>query len=244
MRARNLCQGRQVKSRVEDPKPTMRAKHNDRAVRRAVWLVCLILGFTVAASADVIRRTVSYPPNAIAGWPSIDFDGDGASELSFDFYALGWESGGVMFLDVYGSQSTQVLLEDWRVLPLRAGDTVSLIPVSGQWQAAGSVWTWSSSSFPEPSPPPAGQGVGMPGYGDFMGIRFLSDSDWHCAWVRFGLLDAPSSPLPLPGWPSVLEYAYETFPNTPIVVPEPSTYALLLSGCFLFWFYERQKRMA
>ena len=66
--------------------------------RRAVALACLALGFTVAASADVIRQTVSYPTDALAGWASIDFDSDGALDLSFDFDGITWGSGGVMFL--------------------------------------------------------------------------------------------------------------------------------------------------
>ena len=210
------------------------------------WLYCLLLGFAFNNSADVIRQSVTFPPGAVAGWPSVDFDGDGIHELSFDFYALGHESGGVMFLDVHGSSSTEVVLQDWRVLPLRPGDTVSLTPVIGQWQPTGlqnSVWTLSFTSTPEVPPPAPGQGVGMPGYGDFMGVRFQEGSDWHYAWVRFGLLDASSLPLPQPGWPSVLEYAYETFPNTPILVPEPSVCALLLSGCALACLYERSKRV-
>jgi len=81
----------------------------------------------------------------------------------------------------------------------------------------------------------------MPGYGDFMGVRFLVGSDWHYAWVRFGSLD---SSAPLPYWPSVLEYGYETFADTPILVPEPSAFALILSGCALFGFFARQKGMA
>jgi hypothetical protein len=209
-----------------------------------VWLSGLVLGFTGAASADVIRQTVSYPPDALAGWASIDFDGDGALDLSFDIEGISWGSGGVMLLNVHTSQTTDVLLQDWGVLPLQTGDTVSLTPVMGQWEASGlrsSVWSKSFSSFPEP-PPPSGQGVGMPGYGDFMGARFLSGTDWHYGWVRFGPLG--TSPAPDPGWPSVLEYAYETFPNTPILVPEPSACALILSGCALLWFYVRQKGMA
>jgi hypothetical protein len=211
----------------------------------AVWLSGLVLGFTGAASADVIRQTVIYPPDALAGWASIDFDGDGALDLSFDIEGISWESGGVMLLNVHSSQTTEVLLQDWGVLPLQTGDTVSLTPVMGQWEASGlrsSVWSKSFSSFPEPPPPPSGQGVGMPGYGEFMGARFLSGTDWHYGWVRFGPLD--TSPAPDPGWPSVLEYAYETFPNTPILVPEPSACALILSGCALLWFYVRQKGMA
>ena len=210
---------------------------------RAVWLSGLILGFTGTASADVIRQTVSYPPDALAGWASIDFDGDGVPELSFEIEALGDESGGVMLLNVHSSLTTEVLLQDWGVLPLQAGDTVSLTPVTGQWEASGlrsTVW-FKSFSYSQEQPPPPGQGVGMPGCGDFMGARFLSGTDWHYGWVRFGPLD--TSPAPDPGWPSVLEYAYETFPNAPILVPEPSTRALILSGCALFCFYARQKGM-
>jgi hypothetical protein len=211
--------------------------------RRATWLACMVVGLTVAASADVIRQTISYPSNAIAAWASIDFDGDTTSELSFESYGIGNESGGVMFLDVHGSQSTQVLLQDWRVLPLQLGDTVSLTPVMGQWQTTGlrnSVWTTGLVSSPEAPSPPPGQGVGMPGYGDFMGVRFLDGIEWHYAWVRFGPLNASL----YPGWPSVLEYAYETFPNTPVLVPEPSAYALILSGCALLSFHVRRKGMA
>jgi hypothetical protein len=212
--------------------------------RRAVCLACFILGFTFATSADVIRQTISYPTNAVAGWPSIDVDGDTTPELAFEFYGVTYGSGGAIYLDVHGSQSTQVLLQDWRVLPLQLGDTVSLTPIMGQWQTTGlqnSVWTVGLLSSPEGSPPLPGQGVGMPGYGDFMGVRFLEGNDWHYAWVRFGSL---TSSTPSPGWPSVLEYGYETFPNTPILVPEPSACALIVSGCALFCFYVRQKGMA
>ncbi len=210
---------------------------------RAVSLACFILGFAIAASADVIRQTVSYPTNVLAGFHSIDFDGDGTTELSFESYGITFGSGGSIILDVHSSQSAQVLLQDWRVLPLYSGETVSLIPVIGQWQMTGygnSVWTAGLLSSPDEPPPPPGQGVGMPGYGDFMGVRFLAGSDWHYAWVRFD----PLNSAPLLGWPSVVEYGYESFPDTPIVVPEPSTCALILSGCALLCFYVRQKGMA
>lgn len=225
-----LHEQKQMKLRIEES-------------RWAVCLACMVLSLTVGASADVIRRTITYPSNAIAAWASIDFDGDTTPELSFESYGVGNESGGVMFLDVHGPQSTQVLLQDWRVLPLQLGDTVSLTPVMGQWQTTSlqnSVWTTGLLSSPEAPPLVPAQGVGMPGYGDFMGVRFLDGIDWHYAWVRFGPLNASF----YPGWPSVLEYAYETFPNTPIVVPEPSAGALILSGCVLFCFYARQKTMA
>ncbi len=208
----------------------------------STWLIGLVLASTVAASADVIRQTVSYPPETVAGWANIHFGGDDATGLSFEMTALGFETGGTMFLKVHPSQTTEVLLKDWGVLPLQAGDAVSLAPVMGQWGASGLesfVFSMSYTSFPE-SPPP-GRGVGMPGYGGFMGVRFLSATDWHYGWVRFGPLD--TSPAPGLGWPSLLEYAYETVPNTPILIPEPSARALFLSGCGLFCFYARRRTM-
>lgn len=242
---------------VQPPVYAMEPRLRVRAFRRAVWLFCLSVGLAADVPAKLIRQTVAYPPEAVAGWPSLDFDGDGIAELAFENYAIGHEMGGVMFLDVRGSPNTEVLLEGSRVLPLSAGTTVSLTPVRGQWQATGlqnSVWTWSFSSVPDtniiviggppvgdpPQQPPPGQGVGMPGYGDFMGVRFLSGSDWHYGWVRFGLLDSASLPLPQPGWPSVLEYTYETMPGTPVLVPEPSALALLATGGLLLIRFTRR----
>lgn len=209
-----------------------------RDVCRALWFGCLAFGCAVAANAAVVQETVHYPPGAIAGWSSIDFDGDGVPELSFENYAIGHESGGVMFLEVHGSQGTQVLLQDGRVLPLQVGDTASLTPVLGQWHTTGlqnAVWSYLFSTLPDALPPLPGQGVGMPGCGDFMGVRFMNNGDWHYGWVRFGLLDATSLPLPQPYWPSVLEYAYETLPNTPVLIPEPSTLGLLWFGWTVLW---------
>jgi hypothetical protein len=67
----------------------------------------------------------------------------------------------------------------------------------------------------------------------FMGIHFQIGSDWHYGWVRIrGRTAGPSDDgqqfyLNPPG--SILDWAYETRPDTPIfagAVPEPSTWAL------------------
>jgi hypothetical protein len=42
--------------------------------RQPACFACLVLGLAVAANADVIRQTVSYPTNVVAGFHSIDFD--------------------------------------------------------------------------------------------------------------------------------------------------------------------------
>ena len=206
-------------------------KHNSLF---AMLAVCCGLSLTPVSLAEVIHQTATYPPGAIAGWPSVDFDGDGTPELSFDFYALGHESGGVMFLVAHASANTEILLQDWRVLPLNWGDTISASS-SGQWRSTGyqtTVWTLSFSTGtpialtniftasgepvptdPPPQQPPPGQGVGMPGYGDLFGVRFFSGGNWHYGWVRFGVLGGSF----IPSWPSVLDYAYETNPDTAIL---------------------------
>ena len=57
----------------------------------------------------------------------------------------------------------------------------------------------------------------MPGYGDFMGVRFRRGNDWHYAWVRFGSLPDPSGLTSETLWPCVLEYASERRPGVPIL---------------------------
>jgi hypothetical protein len=223
----------------------MKSRIHDQNVSGTAILVYLMLAVAVSAKADVVRQSISYPPDAVAGWTSIDFDGDGVFELSFEVSGE-FGPGGVMSLDVFGSASTHVLLQDERVLPLQSGDTVLQSPVNGQWQATGShnsVWTVSYGSLPEAPPPPPPEGVGMEGYGNYMGVRYVSGSDWHYGWVRFGMLDIASPPLPPPQWPSVLEFACETFPDTAIMVPEPSSLALLIGGGLTIVWRTRKKRM-
>lgn len=200
-----------------------------RAVRPFAVVALCVLG-AVSAGAEVVQRTVPYPPEALAGWAGLDFDADGTNELSFEMLALGHESGGVLFLEVHTAGGTEVLCDRGEVVPLGAGNTVSLTPVLGQWQPAGlGVWVWSQPYSTEPGAPPAptGRGVGMPGWGDYMGVRFSSGQDWHYGWMRLGMLRSSTPPFP---WPSVLEYAFETLPNTPILVPEPSALGLLGLG--------------
>ena len=75
----------------------------------------------------------------------------------------------------------------------------------------------------------------------FMGIQFQIGEAWHYGWMRLHGTEWLSF-----GGTTILDWAYETRPDTPIfagAVPEPSTFALLLGGGVLMvWF--RRKRNA
>lgn len=72
----------------------------------------------------------------------------------------------------------------------------------------------------------------------YMGMEFQIDDQPHYGWVRVDV----SQPGLNGGW--ITEYAYDTRPGMPILagaVPEPSTWALLVSGgLVIVWF--RRKR--
>ena len=203
------------------------------------------LSFVAAARADVVWQTVNYPPNVTEGCSSVDFDGDGTPEVSFSIMGIGSEGWISWELTVSSAPDTELLLDSYYALPMQTGDAVTPRPALGQWQATGLqtyVWILNESSWPAdltniivvdpeiivvdpenptPGDPPAplvwGQGVGMPGYGDFMGVRFRRGSDWHYAWVRFGSLPDPSGLTSETLWPCVLEYASERRPGVPIL---------------------------
>jgi hypothetical protein len=182
------------------------------------------------AQAEVVRTLLTFDTNVVASWSPVDFNNDGVTDISFDSYVIStFDLGGsiTFFVNVVGNGDNQVLTQNGSVLPLDSGVTLSLTPVLGSWQNANSgpnLWTQLGGS---------GEliGMGAPGAGSFMGVKFEIDSDWHYGWIRFGAIDNPDSPLPPPSWPSVLEFAYETSPNALIVVPEPnilSLFAILL----------------
>jgi hypothetical protein len=190
---------------------------------------CCGLAFAHITNAEVVYHPFAYQPTPVFGCPCIDFDGDGATELSFESYGIGNESVVVFYLSTYGSANTEVLQQDGRVQPLNWGNPISATSSPGPWSGTGFgsvVWVQAFNTgtpiiiippggglvtnAPPPSPP--GQGVGMPGYGNFLGARFPLTDGWHYGWVRFGVPDGSSFFLP-----ALLDYAYESRPDTAIL---------------------------
>jgi hypothetical protein len=183
----------------------------------------LLIGKTV--KAEVVDTVLTFNSNSIASWTPVDFNSDGTNDISFNFYGItpnGIGSFATFFLNVDGDGTNQVLAQGSSVVPLNPGTTISLTPISGTWLDVNSgpnVWTQSGLSGQT-------QGVGASGFGNYMGVRFSVGADWYYGWIRFGPIPNESSDASY--LPSVLEFAYETMPNTPIVtpVPEPNFLAL------------------
>jgi hypothetical protein len=201
------------------------------------WLVCFgLLGCFVCSLRAEVRYRAILPGQTYDG---IDFDSDGASELTFTSYALtthSLEPSGTLFMRVVCSQDTEVLLNSGHVSPLGRAERLSPTPSHGTWGRAlsgSTVWT-----FPFTSPPPSGtniivvgddplgedpqqpipEGVGMRGYGSFMGVRFQRSGAWHYAWVHFGVRDAAPTALPSLDLPTVLGFAYESSADVAVEV--------------------------
>lgn len=139
--------------------------------------------------------------------------------------------------------TNEVLLNDFFVSPLSLGETVGAESASGSWVApvgfygAGVTFWWYSRSGREID----GQwlhsgwlaGVGDVGAG-YLGVRFFASDGLHYGWIRVrlpqsGFFVQPQSettsvsptasgptPIPLELVPVVVDWAYETHPNTPI----------------------------
>lgn len=195
-------------------------KWNDGVGRLSLSLVLALFVVCPQARTEVIDTVLTFPPNVSASWSPVDFDGDGVNDVSFSFYGIGTESSTSFVLEFAGNGKTQAVGQNGSVLPLNAGDTFSLTPAFGLWMDPGlERYVWIQLFNGQL------QGVGAPGTGDFMGVRFQTGSDWHFGWIRFGMY-TPPTPTPALPFSSVLEYAYETLPNTPIVVPEPQVWIL------------------
>ncbi len=139
-----------------------------------------------------------------------------------------------------GISSTADLLP----LPPRTvvGPAVSEYPgaVEGQWRG-GSIIV--SDYFPHlllpPFPTLVSSRLFKFGTTAHAGLRFEIDDETHYGWVLINEVDPNNG---LVGAAFVVEYAYETDPDTPIVIPEPSTVGLLaITGlaffvrrCYLF----------
>jgi len=230
--------------------------------RLALWL--MLAGWLASASRASAQGTIAYyRPNeplfnqATRGLVGIELDlnGDGQADCRFfdgsqDNYYFATDASGV------GSARLLVTLQGpydlgSDLVGLNEGVLISESMHPTLFWAAhdapnlyGRARVSSISIFDDVPvvPYPGGDFYGQTA---FMGIHFQIGSGWHYGWVRIrGGRWGDELTLRPPAW--ILDWAYETRPDTPIfagAVPEPSTLALLLGGGVLMvWF--RRKRNA
>lgn len=182
----------------------------------------------LSTNAEVVRTLLTFDSNVVGNWSPVDFNHDGTDDVSFNFYGIGTEESSSFVLEFAGNGNAQVIGQGNSALPLDSGETISLTPVTGEWMNPGLqkyVWITLFDGHVV--------GVGAAGSGDYLGVRFQIDSDWHLGWIRFGQLENPSSPLPPPNWPSVLEFGYETIAGESIITPVPEPKPWQLMGVLL-----------
>ena len=210
-------------------------KSESRRLARLLICFCVLCALICTVRADIMYRTV-LPGQSL---PGVDFDGDGAPDLTFTSYALtthSLESSGVLYMKVVCAGNSEVLLDAGHVLPLDRATLLSSAPDAGAWGrsvSGNTVWAFPFTSTPPSSTNivvvgegPDGEepqqlmpwGVGMPGYGGFMAVRFQRAEAWHYAWVHFGVRETAPASLPALDLPTVLGFAYESVPGIPVEV--------------------------
>ena len=190
------------------------------------------------------------PTSVNSSMTSIDIDGDGVDDLKFAIYASFQPPGSTPYGSYSpGFSSQRIFVEgstDSNVLQASVALDNSY---SGprKFSAMGSVgsaenWVGSNNqgvfnqgqSVILASNMPSGNWSGTEN--NTIGFRLKKGSDVHYGWLRVELVD-PTTPQGQIGFADglsdqiqIVDWAYESTPNTPIPVPEPSGLAMLAAG--------------
>ena len=191
-----------------------------------------------------------HPTSINSNYMPIDIDGDGVEDLQFGIYAS-FSSGGstspsyssqrmfVVGSTFSGVQQASVALDNSYSSP-RKFSAMSSVGSAENW--AGS--TNSEAVFNQgqniliSSNVPSGTWSGSEN--GTIGFRLKKGGDVHYGWLRVELVD-PTTPQGssqgssyfadgLSDQVKIVDWAYESTPNTPIPVPEPSGLAMLAAG--------------
>jgi hypothetical protein len=164
----------------------------------------------------------------------VDFDHDGQGDCSFLQSPL---PGGASALKISleGAQLAEVVADgSGNPLAVSAGTLIGPNPSSGSF-------TITSGTLYNGTTPPVGYfSPGTPGY---LGFEFTSglDDSLHYGWVQFETTSGdPNAPTG-----TVIDFAYDDSPNTPIVagaIPEPTSLSLLAAGAAGLAMYRGRRR--
>lgn len=236
-----------------------------RSTAVASSALCLLCGVLCVAFFQLCafgQGTIVY--SGFVGRPlgdsGVDFDGDGTVEFSFSaiYQSIGFNP--EFHTNTYfvtPAAHAALALDGGSVGLVSSGTPIgdSLSPV---WSSSSDAFALLTVSYVVPLPwPDPGYPTGSP-YGGpladagglaYLAARWQSSAGWHYGWIRligWGVAD-PDDPFVLYLGQLVADWAYNSMPGEPILagaVPEPSAWALLFSGGFVFFVYGRRKRMA
>lgn len=209
--------------------------------RSLFGILCVSIATLTAQSNVVYVNGPSFQAGGYREWNprGVDFDGDGTNEFLF------WSSGMICTADVptsgcswpfyiWTGNTNEVLANGFYVTPLSLGEITAPQPPASSWIApngfygAGIASYWYSLQGREI----VGQllhsgwntGVADEGVG-YLGVRFYSSGGAHYGWIRARLPQTSigTNGFPLELVPVVVDWAYETQPNTPIRVGDIGT---------------------
>ncbi|MBI1177860.1 hypothetical protein GC207_10540 [bacterium] len=179
------------------------------------------------AAGEVVR--VVPMPAVGPGYDSpnyVDVNGDGTEDFSFDLQALiptDYPTSGISKgLRVGLSSDSSVTGQSYYSAAVGVGEVIGSqlslglawltnaypIAVSVQYQnyRTGLTRPWDGV-LADPAKP-------------YLGVRFTAEDGTHYGWIRFGFKVGPIGSYP--GGPAIIEWAYETQPDTPVVITPPA----------------------
>jgi hypothetical protein len=233
-------------------------------LRRGVLLpvICLV-SLPVAANGEVVHRTPARP----GSWEPFDLDGNGGLDFSFGVEAKVTSPD---HLSIYfaieqagGAGGRKGVLTDGELVPaLPAGFVIGPDP-------AGLAWNDDFVDREIPGVSPVGDLTYMPPSPatQFIGVRFRADDGLHYGWIRLARNYWAPYDFNHPNWPDnpgsvfnyelpridhfspgVIDWAYESTPNMPIVagaIPEQGSIVLILAalvmGCVVSFCWRLQR---
>ena len=186
----------------------------------------LFLGLTLLVAVQCSPGAIHYfpGPSFQIGGGGVDFDGNGAAECAFT-------SGGMICtadipvsfcawpFQVRSGGAGEMLLSGSGVALLPSGSWISAQPPSGaSWSAPDTSADLVVFQSSQRNPAVRWAGPLADAQAGCLGVQFMAADGLHFGWIRVRLPLTAAAPngFPVEFLPVVVDWAYETSPNTPI----------------------------
>lgn len=178
-----------------------------------------VSAFALTSAVEANPTTFTNIPGVLDlsnGLTNIDLDVDGAADIRINIQSLNGDGDRVFALKPFPASPTVIFTgtDSYYLQPFALGDTID-----GSLSTSGSPYGLLASDTS------GSKFNNFDSGNDFIGFSFEKDGNTHYGWLQFDVADANSGN---DGGLQVTSLVgqYESTPNTAIVIPEPSTYAL------------------